>query len=126
MPHLSPDSTEGTAETISLLSVPAISRCSGLSFSMKGPTGFPRSARTSLAIALLQRRLDVRAQRRVLGLHGALVELDDLAVLPHQVLAEVPARRLFRLLHKVGVDRVGVLALDGDLLEHRERHVVLA
>src|SRR5262245_6291791 len=120
MPHLRPDSMEGAAERTRRWSSPAMARCSGLSFSMKGSTGFPRSARTSLAMTLLQRRLDVRAQRPVLGLHGALVELDDLAVLAHQVLAEIPARGFLGLRDEIGVDGRGILAFDGDLLEHRE------
>src|SRR5262245_22481713 len=108
MPHLRPDWIDGAAERISRWSSPAIARCSGLSFPMNGSTGLPRSARTSLAMTLFQRRLDVRAQPRVLRLHGALVELDDLAVLAHEVLAEVPARRFLGLLDEVGVHRMGV------------------
>src|SRR6476469_8598588 len=75
----------------------------------------------------LQRGLDVRAETRVFGSDGALVELHDLAVLADEVLGEVPGRKILGLRLEVGVDRRLILArLGDDLLEERERHAVLA
>src|SRR6185436_17420283 len=99
---------------------------SGLSFSIQGSTGLPRSARTSLAILFFHRRVDIGAKAGILGLHVVLVVLDGPAVLADEVLAEVPARSFLGLGDQGGIDRRDVLALDDDLLHDRKGRLVAA
>src|SRR4029079_8108994 len=71
-----------------------------------------------------ERRLDRRAELRGFRRRLARVELDDLAVLADEVLAEVPARRLSGRLAQPGVKRsLPVAGLDVHLLVHRARHL---
>ena len=74
-----------------------------------------------------QRRPDVVGD--VLGLGVGGVARDDLAVAPDEELGEVPldpaAEQALLLALEPAEERVGVVAVDVDLGEHRERHAVV-
>src|SRR5699024_9629630 len=76
--------------------------------------------------AALEQRLDVGGDLVRLG--GGCVPLDDIAVAPDEELGEVPldpvAEDSALLALQPSVQRMGIVAVDVDLREHRERHVI--